>query len=150
MLYSEKYDLATIRKENFDFVEFVSPYLSVSDQLIDLGCGTCRKVVRFAPLVKRVTAVDHNEIMLQSAEKRIAYSNILNIDLFLGDNLHAAFNSHIYDVCTTALSVWSAAEVHRLLKGGGVVFYRNTLSGRQIRNKRSFRKRRHRIQRIFV
>lgn len=121
-MYNEKYDLANIRQENSDFVEFVTPYLSPYNKMIDLGCGTCRKVVSFAPLVKHITAIDRNEIMLKCAKENLAHSKILNVDLFLGDNLNTPFNSHEYDMCTTSLSFWSAAEVHRLLKSEGLLF----------------------------
>ena len=121
-MYDRKYDLLSIRSENTDFVDFMSPYLQPGDRLIDLGCGTCRKVVKLAPLVKEVDAIDRSEAMLAQAEKSLKEKRLSNVRLYLGDNFNTPFRSGEYDVCSTALSTWSPAEARRLLKAGGRFF----------------------------
>ena len=121
-MYDRKYDLQSIRSENSDFVDFVTPRLRKSDLLVDLGCGTCRKVIKLAPFVKAVDALDRNEKMLAQAEESLVERKIDNVRLYQGDNFNTPFRSGAYDVCSTALSTWSPAEARRLLKDDGLFF----------------------------
>jgi SAM-dependent methyltransferase len=121
-MYDRKYDLQSIRSENNDFVDFVTPHLQKSDLLVDLGCGTCRKVIKLAPCVKAVDALDRSEAMLAQARKSLTERKIDDVRLYQGDNFNTPFRSGGYDVCTTALSTWSPAEARRLLKDGGLFF----------------------------
>jgi len=121
-MYDRKYDLQSIRSENTDFVDFVTPHLQKSDRFVDLGCGTCRKVIKLAPFVKAVDALDRNAKMLAQAKKSLVERKIDNVRLYQGDNFNTPFRSGEYDVCSTALSTWSPAEARRLLKDGGLFF----------------------------
>ncbi|MBQ2740174.1 MAG: class I SAM-dependent methyltransferase [Clostridia bacterium] len=121
-MYDKKYDERSIRSENSDFVEFMLPHLGKEKRVVDLGCGTCRKVAKIAPYVDSVDALDRNERMLAQAADSLAEKKIDNVRLFLGDNFNTPFVSNTYDVCSTALSTWSPAEARRLLKTGGTFF----------------------------
>ena len=121
-MYDKMYDNANIRQENEEFVKFVRPFLSKDKLVVDLGCGTCRKVIKMAHAVKSVAAVDRNIAMLRQAKKSLKKAGTTNVVLYLGDNLNAPFFSHTFDVCTSALSTWNPAEVHRLLKPDGYFF----------------------------
>ncbi len=126
-MYNEIYDSKAIRNENSDFTDFVIPHLRADHSVADFGCGTCRKVIKFAPHVNNIVAIDRNESMLKQATQSLEKNHINNVRLFLGDNMNTPFRSHSFDVCTTALSTWSNAEAHRLLKDGGS-FFIETLS----------------------
>ena len=121
-MYNKNYNDDSIRNPGMFFVDFVKPYLSKEFHLIDLGCGSCRKVVELAPYVAYIAAADRNKIMLKYAKKRISRSGIRNIGLYECDNFNTPFASHQFDVCTSSLSTWSVPEVHRLLKSGGHLF----------------------------
>ncbi len=121
-MYDKKYDESSIRSENNDFVEFMLPHLGDKKRVVDLGCGTCRKVSKIAPYVDSVDALDRNERMLAQAAESLAKKQIGNVRLFMGDNFNTPFVSHTYDICATALSTWSPAEARRLLKTGGIFF----------------------------
>lgn len=137
-MYDERYDNEKIRSGKSAFVEYVKPYLRADMQMVDFGCGTCRKVLQFAPRVGNIDAIDRNERMLQRAAQSLAQSGVGNVRLFQGDNLNAPFSSHSYDVCTAALSTWSAAEAYRLLKPQGRFFIEALLPDDKGEIKRAF------------
>lgn len=121
-MYSKTYDRHAIRRENPDFVSLIKPYLRPDMRLLDLGSGTCRKTLCLSPLVADIDAIDRSPAMLREARRNIRRAGARNIRLFLGDNLNTPFPSRTYDVITTALSHFSAAEAHRLLKTSGLFF----------------------------
>lgn len=121
-MYDKTYDKKSIRTENRDFVNFLLPYLRKNDLLVDLGCGTCRKVVLIAPHVHRVDGMDRSQEMIEQAKISLVEKKIENVRLFYGDNYNTPFPSRQYDVASTALSVWSPSETHRLLKPNGLFF----------------------------
>lgn len=137
-MYDERYDDDKIRGEKSAFIGYVSPHLSGAMQMVDLGCGTCRKVMQFAPHVRRIDAVDRSERMLQRAAQSLERSGIKNVRLFQGDCLNTPFPSHSYDICTVSLSAWSAAEAHRLLKPQGRFFIEALLPDDKEEIKRAF------------
>lgn len=137
-MYNEIYDNSDIRNGNTDFTDFVISHLTGRETLVDLGCGTCRKVIALSPFVSHIDAIDRNDAMLKCASLSLEKAAIKNVALYSGDNINTPFESHAYDVCTTALSVWSTAEVHRLLKPDGL-FFIETLSPNDKREvKRAF------------
>ena len=75
-MYDKKYDESSIRSENNDFVEFMLPHLGDKKRVVDLGCGTCRKVSKIAPYVDSVDALDRNEQMLAQAAESLAKKQI--------------------------------------------------------------------------
>ncbi len=121
-MYNKMYDDKSIRVENADFVKFMVPHLKKSDKVVDLGCGTCRKLVKIMPYVQSADGLDRSLDMLQQARETLKAQEVDNIRLYEGDNYNAPFVSGQYDVCSSALSVWSPAEVRRLLKPSGRLF----------------------------
>lgn len=121
-MYDERYDDGKIRGGKSAFIEYVSPYLNKKMKIVDFGCGTCRKVIKLAPLVNKIDAIDHNNRMLQRAKCSLTENGIKNVCLVQGDSLNSPFPSHSYDACTVSLSAWSAAEAYRLLKPQGLFF----------------------------
>ena len=121
-MYNKTYDDQSIRVENADFVQFMLPHLNKTDKVVDLGCGTCRKLIKVAPYVQSADGLDRSVEMLQQARKTLKEQSVDNIRLFEGDNYNTPFVSGQYDVCSSALSVWSPAEVRRLLKPTGKLF----------------------------
>ncbi|MGN0533079.1 MAG: class I SAM-dependent methyltransferase [Eubacterium sp.] len=119
-MYSAEYDDYSIRSRDIAFVDFITPYLNKNMNCVDLGCGTCRKVLRFASLVNHIDGIDRNDLMLKQAKLNIYQENCRNVDLFLGDNFCTPFRSHSYDLCTSCLSQWSTIEIRRLLKSNGI------------------------------
>lgn len=137
-MYDERYDDGKIRGGKSAFIGYVRPFLSAGMQMADFGCGTCRKVMQYAPLVGSVDAVDRSERMLHRAAQSLEQNGIENVRLFQGDNLNTPFPSHSYDVCTVSLSAWSAAEAHRLLKPQGCFFIEALLPDDKGEIKRAF------------
>lgn len=121
-MYTAEYDSDRIRRPRNDFVDYVVPYLTKESSLIDLGCGTCKKLIQLAKHVGKADGIDTNETVLRRGGDKIAQSTLTNIMLFSCNNFATPFRSQSYDFCTASLTLWSSAEVHRILKPNGLFF----------------------------
>ena len=121
-MYTQGYDEKTIRQDSNHFVNFVIPSLNKDVNLLDLGCGTCKKLIDIAANTSKSFGIDRNQNLLTYATRKIEAERITNIFLYRGDNLATPFSSETFDFCTASLTLWSAGEVHRVLNRHGVFF----------------------------
>jgi ubiquinone/menaquinone biosynthesis C-methylase UbiE/DNA-binding transcriptional ArsR family regulator len=91
----------------------------------DLGCGTGNASELFAPLVKRVIAVDQSAPMLKAAKKRLAEFD--NITFLRGELRQLPMDDASADATVSVLvlhhmeePMWACREMRRVLKPGGV------------------------------
>jgi SAM-dependent methyltransferase len=140
MTYSAKYDDSEIRSTNHDVIQYMLPLLNCGMEVIDLGCGTCRKSIRIAPYVTRIDCIDINKNMLKQAVINKNKTSLSNIRLCHGDNMDVPIKSNSYDFCTAFLTTWSPAEAHRLLRNGGMLFIETLCSDDKIEMKAAFGK----------
>ncbi len=106
--------------------------------LLDVGCGTARKLVSLAPSFARVLAVEPGAAMRLDAERVLSSHLIDNSVLLAGDwhNLPVATQS--VDVVTSMLAGFFVAAICRVLKPGGT-FILETIGPRdQVSLKSSF------------
>ena len=137
-MYSKKYDNSAIRNNHIYFLDFIKPYLSPYYKLLDLGCGTGNKIIPIADAVYHIDGVDINQQMLECARSKIISKGISNIELYNENNFCLPFKSSTYDVCSACLTYWSASEVYRLLKIGGLFLLESLLPEDKIEVKRLF------------
>ncbi len=91
----------------------------------DLGCGTGNAAEYFAPLVKRVMAVDQSPPMLKAARKRLAGHS--NISFLRGELNNLPIDDASVDAAVMVLVLHhiddlagACSEVRRILRPGGV------------------------------
>lgn len=126
-MYDARYDEEQIRSNHFDFVAHMRKHLNENALLLDLGCGTCRKTAKMAEYVRSAWGIDYNDEMIRKAADNLTPKKIYNVRLTKANNFNTPFPSHSFDICTACLTTWSAAEVYRILKPGGL-FLIETLS----------------------
>lgn len=108
-------------------------YVTVSSQVLDLGCGSGPVLSKLvdSPLNLNLTGIDYSQDMLDLAAKNLPENRVT---LRQGDCEHLVFDDDSFD-CVICLGVISYAEsiekafseIQRILKPGGIAFvsYRN-------------------------
>lgn len=119
-MYNSNYDSKCIRNSLSSHYAFILPYLREDMNLLDIGCGTCRKDLPIADKVHKIIGIDSNVEMLLQAKKNIQSNFIKNIETLYGNNFSLPFESHCFDVCNASLTSFSVSEVHRVLKKDGL------------------------------
>lgn len=140
MSYSIDYDNPEIRSANYDVLKYLNPLLNKNMDVIDLGCGTCRKTIKFADKVKHIDGVEINSNMIDKAMHNINTSGVKNISVCNADNMDVPFVSHSYNLCVALLTTWSVTEAYRLLQENGILFIETLCSDDKKEVKEAFGK----------
>lgn len=102
-------------------------YLTPDSEVLEFGCGSGATAIFHAPYVQRVVATDISDKMIEAAKRKAAETGVENITFRQGtlDSIQcqdASFDAvlalnvlHLLDDVDGAI-----AQVHRLLKSGGV------------------------------
>lgn len=140
MPYSIDYDNPEIRSADYDVVKYLNPFLNKNMDVIDLGCGTCRKTIKFAERVRRVDGVEINTNMIGKAIHNIKTAGLKNIFVCNADNMDVPFVSHSYNLCVALLTTWSVTEAYRLLQENGILFIETLCPDDKFEVKKAFGK----------
>lgn len=128
----------TIRSMQYNICNYVIPLLSNSMNMLDIGCGTCRKTIMLSKFVNHIDGIDCNIEMLQKAYRNIKAAKCKNIEIYLGDNFDIPTPSGKYDICTGFLTTFSPSEIFRVLKPKGILCLEVLSSDDKIEMKRKF------------
>lgn len=121
------YVSSPIHKEGKDLLKMVEMgEVNGQEVLLDIATGGGHTANVFAPLVKKVTAVDLTAEMLATAEEFIKGNGHQNVEFVQGDAEHLPFTDELYDRVTCRIAPHHfpnvdlfIKEVHRVLKPGG-------------------------------
>nr|WP_052478274.1 class I SAM-dependent methyltransferase [Kibdelosporangium sp. MJ126-NF4]CEL17353.1 FIG00996192: hypothetical protein [Kibdelosporangium sp. MJ126-NF4]CTQ91420.1 FIG00996192: hypothetical protein [Kibdelosporangium sp. MJ126-NF4] len=123
MSYTEAYESALIRGDQdplpWNLHEEITSRVSEDDHVVDIGCGTAFKALRFASLVRRVTGVEPNRTMLAQALSNIRAAASATTTVVAGQAERLPIQDQACDVVTVMLAPHSASEVSRILRPGG-------------------------------
>ncbi len=92
-----------------------------TDTLLDIGCGSCQKLIPFVPYLKKIIGIDISESLLNVGRQLNDQKKIANIELILADSHKLPFKNHFFDIVTCMLSTWKISEIIRILKPNGKV-----------------------------
>ncbi|KCV81030.1 methyltransferase-like protein [Actibacterium atlanticum] len=115
----------------------VRDYLTPSDQVLELGCGTASTAITLSPHVARYVASDYAQDMLDIGAEKIEAEGISNIDLLCTTELapdlpdagfDAVMGFNLYHLIEDLDGALAAA--YRLVKPGGVFISKSTCLGR--------------------
>lgn len=85
---------------------------------LDLGCGSCRKIIPVLDVVKQYYAIDNNSQRIEDAKKLCgAYNNLV---LTVCDNYFLPYNKENFDIVTSFMTKYNVPEVWRVLKPNGI------------------------------
>lgn len=68
-MYSTVYDSEKIRNENYNIITYILPYYKKQYNCLDLGCGSCRKIIKLADKISKYYAIDHDKNRIAEAKK---------------------------------------------------------------------------------
>ena len=78
-------------------LDFIAQLIKPDQHILDVGCGTGNYISRLAPVVKKVTGIDHNEEMLKRARQKM--ENMNNVELVQGSLLEKLpFDNNTFDL----------------------------------------------------
>lgn len=91
-----------------------------TDVMLDIGCGTAKKLKDIAPQVHHIFGLEPGEQMLEQAKENIKLWGVDNITLVKGTGEALPFEDNKFDIVTCMLAVHDTREIWRVLKPGGV------------------------------
>ncbi|TWD92369.1 ubiquinone/menaquinone biosynthesis C-methylase UbiE [Neobacillus bataviensis] len=124
---AESYVSSRIHKDGKDLQKLIEmAEVTGKEELLDVATGGGHTANAFAPLVKRVTAVDLTQEMLTAAEKFVKGNGNQNVEFIKGDAENLPFSNDTFDVVTCRIAPHHfpninefIKEVFRVLKQGG-------------------------------
>lgn len=123
--YQINYDDTILRgqeeKRPWDLVEMILGFADPHKILLDIGCGTAKKMLPIAPMFKQLIGVEPNGAMLAQAQRYFSEKNIHNVIFLQGEARQLPVNTASVDVACAILSVHDPKEIFRVLKPGGWV-----------------------------
>ena len=88
-------------------------------ELLDIGCGTCEKILFLADFFHHIYAIEPNPNMCELSKKIIAASTKGNISLYKACAEQIPLANESVDIATAMISVWDEKEIFRVLRSGG-------------------------------
>ncbi|MEH7417631.1 methyltransferase domain-containing protein [Neobacillus drentensis] len=124
---AESYVSSRIHKDGKDLQRLIEmAEVTGKEELLDVATGGGHTANAFAPLVKKVTAVDLTQEMLTAAEKFVKGNGNQNVEFIKGDAENLPFSNGTFDVVTCRIAPHHfpninefIKEVFRVLKQGG-------------------------------
>lgn len=112
--FAKYYDILYVNKNYENEVEFLKNFLSINDNILDVGIGTGNHAQILENAGYKIDGIDQSEDMLKIARKKIKG------DLYLGNLLNLKINRN-YDVIISMFAVLNhlqnTSELEKALKG---------------------------------
>jgi len=104
-------------------------YLSPTDQVLELGCGTASTALEIAPHVGHVSATDFSPTMIEIGAERLAQSGLSNVALQVADAAEPLADPDTPADAVLAFNLLHLVEdqratldaIHGMLKPGGLL-----------------------------
>ena len=126
MGYDERYDLPVIRgkpdKDSNSASRVLESMLHYEALALDVGCGTCRKLIPIAGACRTYYGIDRNPAMIRKAVTNVTQANVANVHPRLGHAFYLPFDGENLDLVSCMLAPYSLEEFHRVLRPNGHVF----------------------------
>ncbi|NYE09188.1 ubiquinone/menaquinone biosynthesis C-methylase UbiE [Bacillus niacini] len=121
------YVSSPIHKDGKDLLKMIEmAVINGQEELLDIATGGGHTANAFAPLVKKVTAVDLTEELLAAAESFITENGHQNVEFVQGDAEQLPITNESFDIVTCRIAPHHfpnvdlfIKEVYRVLKPGG-------------------------------
>ena len=130
MAYDQRYDDPQLRDleepRPWDLLEIVKQYARENHLLLDIGCGTAKKLIPLTQYVRDAYGLEPNPDMRTKAMQNIAASGVKNITLVAGRAEEIPFAENHFDVITSMLAPHNTYEAYRVLKAGGYCIVERT------------------------
>jgi SAM-dependent methyltransferase len=111
-----------------DYLERLMAHVPAGKRVVEVGLGTGGLLPSLAAKSAGVIGVDHSQVMLDEARRRLAVAGIAGVDLRLGEMAHLPLPDHSADAALLNMALHHAAdplavliEIRRVLVPGGAL-----------------------------
>lgn len=107
---------------NYNYYKTCVNHINNNTIMLDIGCGSCEKSLRYFSLAAKVFAMDNEKEMLKKAEENLKkyYGKNDKFEFILGDRNNLPFQDNTFDLVVSRHCGANMQEVLRVLKSGGV------------------------------
>lgn len=119
-MYTNYYDTNEIRNVEYNLIDLVKPFYKQQFDCLDLGCGSCRKIIPLLKYVNTYYAVDIDSKRIEQATKLINHHNYRNIIVGVADNFYLPFENARFDLVSCFMTKCNFSEVKRVLRKDGI------------------------------
>jgi ubiquinone/menaquinone biosynthesis C-methylase UbiE len=114
---ADSYVSSPIHKDGNDLQMLVGmATITGAETLLDIATGGGHTANAFAPLVKKVTAIDLTPEMLKVAEKFLQGNGHQNVDFKIGDAENLPFEDGLFDIVTCRIAPHHFPNVNQFVK----------------------------------
>lgn len=122
-LYSSRYEDPALRgneeRRPWNVTEELRRYARPDAVMLDIGCGSCRKILSLATEFREIYGLEPSEEMRQLAVANAITTGASNVRVIDGFAEQLPFADETFDVVSCFVAPHSTAEVFRVLKAGG-------------------------------
>lgn len=127
MLYTSSYDSTDLRGVDnpltprpWNIIELIeNSILNENINILDLGTGTSFKLKPLAKKNTNIFGIEISRSMILAAKKNLDFKNAFAIQ---GNNFKLPFKTNSFNIVLSFLSLWSPAEIARVIKPDGEIF----------------------------
>jgi SAM-dependent methyltransferase len=122
-VYSSGYDDPSLRgfeePRPWDLLQVIREYCSPRCSLLDVGCGTARKIMPLAADVEELWGLEPSDEMCTDARIYATAAGVTNFKIVKGIADALPFPDERFEVVTSVMAPHSARELWRVLQPGG-------------------------------
>ncbi|MBU3918674.1 class I SAM-dependent methyltransferase [Patescibacteria group bacterium] len=124
--------------EKHNFYQEVVKSCQKSDLLLDIGTGGGEKVLKIAPLLFFLIGIDSSEAMINTADKNLRKSGLLNVRFLKMDAKKIIFPDEFFDIISCRHSNFFPKELIRALTERGIFLTQQVSEADKINIKKAF------------
>ena len=124
--------------EKWKFYDVVVKKSPNNSNLLDIGTGGGRRILKVASHFKFVIGIDLSESMIHTANNNLKRSKERNTKFFVMDAFDLRFPNNSFDIASCRHSPFSLQEVFRVLKSGGIFLTQQVSEGDKLNIKQVF------------
>ena len=102
------------------FLEVVKGYVTDKTFLLDIGTGGGEKLLEVAKIAGKAYGIDHQQSMIDAANKNLAEMKMRNVEFKLADAKNLPFPQGYFDVVMCRHAPFYAQQVYRVMKSKGI------------------------------
>lgn len=109
---------------NYNYYKDCVSHINNKTVMLDIGCGSCDKSIKYFYQAKKVIGLDNEQEMLNKAQanlnKLFGKNTLNNFEFVVGDCNNLSFDANSFDLIVSRHCGANMQQVHQILKKGGV------------------------------
>jgi SAM-dependent methyltransferase len=141
-VYSSGYDDKSLRgvedPRPWDIIQVVREHCPPGCSLLDVGCGTARKILPLAAHVGELWGLEPSAEMRSDGQRMAISAGVTNLQIVDGTAASLPFPDERFDVVTSMLAPHDSRELARVLRPGGIAIVEKIGEGDKLNIKEPF------------